>query len=79
MEDFIKLFIDSETPFAILFVVLFIFYVRESKSREERQVAKYDSLQNEVENQIGEVQKDLKIMLSIWKILIENEIERRKQ
>lgn len=78
MEEFLRLFVNSETPFAILFVVLFIFYVRESKAREERQIAKYDSLQDEVEKRIGEVQTDLKVMLTIWKLLIENEIERRK-
>lgn len=79
MEQFLNFFTNSETPFAILFVILFIWYVRENKAREERQVMKYDQLQDTVIKQIEEVQHDLKTMLTIWKILIENEIERRKE
>jgi hypothetical protein len=79
MNEFLSFFTTSETPFAILFVILFIWYVRENKGREDRQMQRYDTLQKEVNEQIGKVQHDLTIMLTIWKMLIENELERRKE
>lgn len=79
MNDFLAFFTTSETPFAILFVILFIWYVRENKGREERQMQRYDALQKEVNSQINNVQQDLKTMLTIWKILIDNELERREE
>ena len=78
MNDFLAFFTTSETPFAILFVVLFIWYVRENKGREARQMESYQALQKKLETQIQKVQNDLKTMLTIWKILIDNELERRK-
>ena len=79
MNDFLSFFSSSETPFAILFVVLFVWYVRENKGREKRQMDKYDELQAEVNTKIDAVQNDLKTMLTIWKILIDNELERRNK
>lgn len=79
MNDFLAFFTTSETPFAILFVILFIWYVRENKEREKRQIQSYEALQKVVETEIRAVQTDLKTMLSIWKILIDNELERREE
>lgn len=79
MQDFLAFFTNSEAPFAILFVILFIFYVRENKAREEKQLLRYEQLHDEVEKQIGEIQNDLRTMLTIWKLLIENELKRRKE
>ena len=79
MNDFLAFFNSSETPFAILFVILFIWYMRENKEREKRQMQAYEALRNQVEIQIQNVQNDLKTMLTIWKILIDNELERRKE
>jgi preprotein translocase subunit YajC len=79
MNDFLTFFTTSETPFAILFVILFIWYVRENKEREKRQIQSYEALQKVVETEIKAVQTDLKTMLTIWKILIDNELERREE
>jgi molybdopterin synthase catalytic subunit len=79
VNEFLTFFTNTETPFAILFVILFVWYVRENKAREERQLLHYQQLQDHVEQQIGEIQNDLKTMLTIWKLLIENEIKRRKE
>lgn len=79
MNEFLSFFTSSETPFAILFVVLFIWYVRENREREKRQIQSYEALQKVVETQIQAVQNDLKTMLTIWKILIDNELERRNE
>lgn len=79
MNEFLSFFTSSETPFAILFVILFIWYLRENKEREKRQIQSYEALQKTVESQIQNVQNDLKTMLTIWKILIDNELERRKE
>jgi hypothetical protein len=78
-SEFIRLFSTTETPFALLFMILFIFYIRENRNREARQNRKNDQLQKDIENQIGEVRNDLKIMLTIWKVFIDKEIERRKE
>lgn len=79
MNDILSFFTNTETPFAILFVILFIWYVRENREREKRQIQSYEKLQKVVENQIQAVQNDLKTMLTIWKILIDNELERRNE
>jgi hypothetical protein len=60
-------------------MILFIFYIRESRIREARQTRKYDQLQKEIQEQIGEVRNDLKTMLTIWKVFIDKELERRKE
>jgi hypothetical protein len=78
-KEVIQLFSTSETPFALLFMILFIFYIRESRIREARQTRKYDQLQKEIQEQIGEVRNDLKTMLTIWKVFIDKELERRKE
>ena len=36
MDQLMNLFTNTETPFALLFVALFIFYVRDSKARENQ-------------------------------------------
>ena len=79
MDQLMNLFTNTETPFALLFVALFIFYVRDSKAREYKQIERYDLLQQDVKKQMQDVQTDLKTMLTIWKILIDNELERRKE
>jgi hypothetical protein len=79
MNEFLSFFTTSETPFAILFVILFIWYMRENKQREDRQLERYDLLRKEVNEQIEAVQNDLKTMLTIWKLIIDNELERRKE
>ena len=38
MDQLMNLFTNTETPFALLFVALFIFYVRDSKARENKQI-----------------------------------------
>jgi hypothetical protein len=77
--EFIRLFSTTETPFALLFMILFIFYIREARIREARQIKSNDQLHKDIENQIGEIRNDLKTMLAIWKVFIDKELERRKE
>jgi hypothetical protein len=79
MNDFLTFFMNSETPFLILFAALFWFYIRESKQREKRMEKRIDETQIRIEKQIEGVETDLKTMLTIWKILIDKELERREK
>lgn len=78
-SEFFRLFSTTETPFALLFMILFIFYIREARIREARQARKFDQLQKDIEDQIAEIRNDLKTMLAIWKVFIDKELERRKE
>jgi hypothetical protein len=79
MEELLRIFTSSETPFLLLFVILFWWYIREAKAREKRYADQKEEDLQQIESKIQEVQQDLKIMLTIWKILIDKEIERRSK
>lgn len=72
MDHLVNLFTSTETPFMLLFVVLFIFVIRENKGREEyhRQALK---------EQLESLDHSIKTLLQVWKTLLDAEAERRKE
>jgi len=63
-------FLKTNTPFMLLFVILFLFFVKTSRERERR-------LETIIENRIAETNKELETMMLFWKKLIEKELEAR--
>jgi len=64
-------FIGSETPFALLFVALFFYVIKTNKDREQRH-------HNLVQEELSALSEDLKVLINVWKILLEKELEVKK-
>ena len=64
-------FIGSETPFALLFIALFFYVIKTNKDREQRHHAL-------VQDELKALSTDLKVLISVWKILLEKELEANK-
>jgi BhlA-like holin len=69
--DILKIFTQTDTPFMLLFVSLFFYVIKTSRDRE----ADYHNI---MENKIEKISQDQSIMLNVWKILLEKEMEERK-
>lgn len=55
----------------LLFVSLFFYFIKTARDRETEQ-------NKIIENRLKEVQADLRVMIKVWKILLEKELEARK-
>jgi BhlA-like holin len=64
-------FLKTNTPFMLLFVLLFLYFVKTSRERERRQ-------EDMIDKRIAEIDKELDMMMLFWKKLIEKELEARK-
>jgi hypothetical protein len=69
--EFIRYFINSETPFMLLFVSLFFYTVKANKERE----AHTNKL---IDEKLTEVHEQMAVLIKVWKILLEKELEARK-
>mgnify|MGYP003580307848 CR=1 FL=1 len=70
--EFLKLFLTTETPFALLFIALFFYVIKHSRSREQE-------YQNIINSNLKSIRDDLNILINVWKILLEKELERRNE
>jgi hypothetical protein len=69
--EFLRIFLDSETPFMLLFVSLFFYNVKAGKDRE--------AIQNKlIEEHLSRVEEELTILIKVWKILLEKELGDRE-
>lgn len=65
-------FMKTETPFMLLFSALFIYFIKTSKDREKRM--------NELMNtKIDAIQEEMHVLIKVWKVLLEKELEDRKK
>lgn len=69
--DYLTPFIGTETPFAFLFMALFFYFIKTTKDREQR----YQELMKE---ELKQMHQDLKILIQVWQILLEKELEEKK-
>lgn len=64
-------FIKTETPFMLLFSALFIYFIKTAKDRENRM--------NELINtKIDAIQSEMQVLIRVWKVLLEKELEDKK-
>jgi uncharacterized protein YydD (DUF2326 family) len=68
----IEFFMNSQSPWAILFVVLFLWQLKTNKEREFEHHRKQ-------EKDLQSIKKEIEILASVWKVLIDAELERRKE
>jgi BhlA holin family len=69
--EYIKYFLTSETPFALLFVSLFFYTVKSNKERE----ANMNAI---IEKRLTAMQSDMKVMMKVWKVLLEKELNKQE-
>jgi hypothetical protein len=72
ISEILEFFVKSETPFMLLFVSLFFYTVKNSKDREEIHHMMMKEKMELVEN-------ELKVLIKVWQILLEKELEERKK
>ena len=72
LAELIRYFINSETPFMLLFVSLFFYNVKNNKERETH-------LNKIIEEKLNDVQGQMNVLIKVWKILLEKELEDRKK
>jgi hypothetical protein len=66
--EYLNPFINSETPFMLLFVALFFYFIKTGRDREAR-------LMQLMDEELKQVSKDLQVLLGVWKVLLENEVQ----
>ena len=69
--DILTPFVGTETPFAFLFMTLFFYFIKTSKDREQKHL-------EIIKEDLRQQNKDLKILIEVWKILLEKELEGKK-
>lgn len=70
--EYIDSFLNSETPFLLLFVALFFYVIKSNKERESR-------LQKVIDEDLKTLSSDLHVLMGVWKILIEKEVEEKRR
>lgn len=71
MAEILKYFVNTETPFMLLFVCLFFYMVKANKDREKQ----HHFL---VEQKLTVIEEELKVLIKVWQILLEKELEARR-
>jgi hypothetical protein len=71
LGDYLQYFITTDTPFMLLFVSLFFYVVKSNKDREVR-------LNKIIDHKLSEVQEQMAVLIKVWQILLEKELEERK-
>lgn len=70
IAEYIRYFINSETPFMLLFVSLFFYNIKTNRDREKR----WTDL---TEMKLAAMQEEMHVLIRVWKILLEKELEKR--
>lgn len=71
LTEYLKNFLATETPFMLLFVTLFFYFIKTARDREKEQ-------NKLMEKHLVKIQNDIQILIKVWKILLEKELEERK-
>jgi hypothetical protein len=79
IQQLFEYFIRNEGPWAILFVFFFSLEYRSNKKREAVLRENIGQLNQLYSEKLEKISKDTAIMLETWKIIIENELERREK
>jgi hypothetical protein len=69
--NYFQYFLKTETPFMLMFVILFLYTVQQGRQREKR-------LEDIIEKKLNKIDQELQVMAQVWKVLLEKELEARK-
>jgi hypothetical protein len=67
--EYIQPFLNSETPFMLLFVALFFYVIKSNKDREAKNTKIID-------DDLKRMSEDLHVLMGVWKILLQKEVEK---
>lgn len=71
LVNYLDLFLRTNTPFMLLFVTLFLYVIKTNRDREieDKKV---------IIHQLNKMEEELQVIIKVWKILLEKELEARK-
>lgn len=70
--EYLSPFLNSETPFMLLFVALFFYIIKSNRDREIR-------LTQIIDNDLKRMSEDLHVLMGVWKILLENQVKENER
>lgn len=66
--EYLQPFLNSDAPFLLLFVSLFFYVIKSNRDREAK-MAKI------IDEDLKRLSEDLHVLMGIWKILLEKEVQ----
>lgn len=79
IEKVLDYFIATQSPWAILFTLLLGYTILTNARREEERRNELSELRKSMEDKLNTLLTNSQLQLETWKIMIERELERRKQ
>jgi hypothetical protein len=67
--EYIQPFLNSETPFMLLFVALFFYVIKTNRDREA-------AMRKIIDEDLKILSSDLHVLMGVWKILLQKEVEK---
>jgi hypothetical protein len=67
--EYLQPFLNSDTPFLLLFVSLFFYVIKSNKDREQK-------MAQIIDNDLKRLSEDLHVLMGVWKILLQKEVEK---
>lgn len=71
MTTFMQFFTKTDVPFTLLFVALFFYTIKSNTGREHH-------LNKIIDERLNAMQEDMRVLLNVWKILLEKELKRQQ-
>jgi hypothetical protein len=72
ITEYLKNFLATDTPFMLMFVTLFFYFIKTARDREKEK-------NNIMEKRLVAIQNDIHVLIKVWKILLEKELEARRK
>ena len=70
-STFMSFFTKTDVPFTLLFCALFFYTIKSNTSREHH-------MNQIIDERLNSMQEDMRVMLNVWKILLEKELNRQQ-
>ena len=77
-EKTLDYFISTQSPWAVLFVLLFSYTIITNARRERERRAEVKDIRDSLEAKMNSLLQNTSLMLETWKLIIERELERRE-
>lgn len=71
LPTFLSFFTKTDVPFTLLFCALFFYTIKSNTSREHH-------LNKIIDDRLNSMQEDMRVLLNVWKILLEKELKRQQ-
>lgn len=78
IEKVLDYFIATQSPWAILFVMMLGYVILTNARREGERREELKDMRNTTEKELQEIKQSTLLMLETWKIVIERELQRRE-